>query len=109
MIKYLVFVNARPSYFFGGFYMAGLCLKINIGSINIGSIENASSFNIGKNFLREFESMTKTNQGLGNISGGNNTLPGNTNYVEDPDALDMWCGAAAKNEKRLIEELKEIL
>jgi len=89
--------------------MAGFCIKINIGSINIGSVENASSFNIGKNFLREFDSMTKTNQGFGNISGDNNTLPDNTNYVEDPDGLDMWCAGLTEKEKQLIEKLEEKL
>ena len=89
--------------------MAGFCLNINIGSINIGSLENASSFNIGKNFLKEFESMTKTNQGLGNISGDNNQLPSNTNYVEDPDGLDMWCADSSEKDKKLLETIKEIL
>ena len=89
--------------------MAGFCFNINIGSINIGSIENASAFNIGRNFLREFDSMTKTNQGLGNISGNNNSFPSNTNYVEDPDGLDMWCGSPDGREKEMIDRLKEIL
>lgn len=89
--------------------MAGFCLNINIGSINIGSIENASSFNIGRTFLSDFESMAKTNQGLGNISGDNNTLPSNTNYVEDPDGLDMWFAASNEKEKKLIERIKETL
>jgi len=89
--------------------MAGFYLNINIGSINIGSIVNASSFNIGKTSLREFECMTKTNQGLGNILGNNNSMPSNTNYVEDPDGLDMWCSDTLEREKELIETIKEIL
>ena len=89
--------------------MAGFYFHINIGSINIGSIENASTFNIGRNFLREFDSMTKTNQGLGNISGSNNSFPNSTNYVEDPDGLDMWCGLPDGREQEMVEKLKEIL
>ncbi|MDD4570543.1 MAG: hypothetical protein PHE70_10525 [Tepidanaerobacteraceae bacterium] len=89
--------------------MAGFYFNINIGSINIGSIENASAFSIGRNFLREFDSITKTNQGLGNISGSNNSFPSNINHVEDPDGLDMWCGSFDGREKEMVERLKEIL
>lgn len=66
--------------------------QITIGRINIGSIENASAFNVGRNYLRDFESLSKTNQGLGNILGDNNSFPTNTNYVEDPDVVDVWWG-----------------
>jgi len=90
--------------------MAGWYLKINIGSINIGSMANASSFNIGRNYLSEFESMTKTNKGLGNIFGNDTELPSSINCVEDPDGLDMWRGTNdSDKEEKLIEKLKETL
>ncbi|MDH7577630.1 MAG: hypothetical protein QHH75_07315 [Bacillota bacterium] len=73
--------------------MPEISFQIKIGNIRIGTIQNASSFNIGKNYLREFKSLSKTNQGLGSILGDHNQLPGSTNYVEDPDGLDIWCGA----------------
>ncbi len=63
--------------------------QLTINSINIGSIENASSLNIGRNFLREFKSMSKSNAGIGNVSGNNNSFPSSTNYVQDPDGVDM--------------------
>lgn len=78
--------------------MAGFYFQINIGNIQIGSIGNASAFNVGRNYLKEFDSMTKTNQGLGNIFGSDNTFPRNTNYVEDPDGVDMLWGS--QNDKK---------
>ncbi len=63
--------------------------QLSIHSITIGNIQNASSFNIGRNFLREFKNMSKTNAGIGTISGNNNSLPSSLNYVQDPDNVDM--------------------
>ncbi|HBF37192.1 MAG TPA: hypothetical protein DDW50_07710 [Firmicutes bacterium] len=63
--------------------------QLTINTITIGSIENASSFNIGRNLLREFKSMSKTNAGIGTISGNHNSLPSSTNSVHDPDNVDM--------------------
>ncbi|MDA8333601.1 MAG: spore germination protein [Peptococcaceae bacterium] len=78
---------------------------INIGSIKVTTIENTSSLNIGRNYLREFRSENKTNQGLGTILGGTNSFPYNTNLVDDPDVLDMHCGSGLKQLGREIEEL----
>jgi hypothetical protein len=63
--------------------------QLTISSITIGSIENASSLNIGRNFLRDFKSMSKSNAGIGTVSGNNNSFPSSTNYVQDPDGVDM--------------------
>lgn len=80
--------------------MKELSFQLTIHSITIGSIENASSLNIGRNFLRDFKSMSKTNAGVGTISGNNNTFPSSTNYVHDPDGVDMyWDGADGKKEE----------
>jgi hypothetical protein len=46
----------------------------HIGSIKIGSIEGASCFSIGNNFIEDFKSNKKHNQGLGNIHGDRNNL-----------------------------------
>lgn len=77
---------------------------INIGTINVTSIENTSSLNIGRNYLREFCSENKTNQGLGTILGGQNSFPHGTNLVNDPDVLDMYCGSGSK-----LDEVKKML
>jgi hypothetical protein len=64
--------------------------QLTINSITIGSIENASSLNIGRNFLRDFKSMSKSNAGIGTVSGNNNSFPSSSNYVYDPDGIDMY-------------------
>jgi hypothetical protein len=69
--------------------MKEFSFQLTISSITIGSIENASSLNIGRNFLRDFKSMSKSNAGIGTVSGNNNSFPSSTNYVQDPDGVDM--------------------
>lgn len=64
--------------------------QINIGTIRIHSIENASTMNIGKNWVREFDNKAKSMQGLGEISGANSSFPNTENYIEDPDFIDTW-------------------
>lgn len=46
----------------------------HIGTIKIGNIEGASCFSIGNNFIEDFKSNKKHNQGLGNIHGDRNSL-----------------------------------
>ncbi|MCM3570996.1 hypothetical protein [Neobacillus mesonae] len=46
----------------------------HIGTIKIGTIENASCFSIGNNFIEDFKSSKKHNQGLGNIHGDSNNF-----------------------------------
>jgi hypothetical protein len=80
--------------------MRELNFQLTIHSITIGSIENASSLNIGRNLLRDFKSMSKTNAGIGTISGNNNSFPSSTNYVHDPDNIDMcWDTHSESSEK----------
>jgi hypothetical protein len=59
----------------------------HIGTIKIGSIEGASCFSIGNNFIEDFKSSKKHNQGLGNIHGDRNnfahTSASLTNYERD--------------------------
>jgi hypothetical protein len=46
----------------------------HIGTIKIGTIEGASCFSIGNNFIEDFKNNKKHNQGLGNIHGDRNNL-----------------------------------
>ncbi|MDQ1146563.1 hypothetical protein QE429_003390 [Bacillus sp. SORGH_AS 510] len=46
----------------------------HIGTIKIGSIEGASCFSIGNNFIEDFKNSKKHNQGLGNIHGDRNSF-----------------------------------
>ncbi|MTI79647.1 MAG: hypothetical protein FH758_02020 [Firmicutes bacterium] len=75
--------------------------EFKIDELIIDSIGNSSSLNVGRNTLNDFESMVKTNQGLGKISGNENKFPENCNYVEDPDDLDMFFGDKDKIDKKL--------
>jgi hypothetical protein len=82
--------------------------QLTIHSISIGSIENASSFNIGRNFLRDFKSMSKSNAGIGTISGSHNSLPSSVNYVHDPDQMDMcWDTSDKELESRSRSNRKD--
>ncbi|MDR6997630.1 hypothetical protein [Neobacillus niacini] len=60
----------------------------HIGTIKIGTIEGASCFSIGNNFIEDFKNSKKHNQGLGNIHGDGNTFDHTgsslTNYEPDP-------------------------
>ncbi|EKN70599.1 hypothetical protein BABA_04129 [Neobacillus bataviensis LMG 21833] len=50
----------------------------HIGTIKIGSIEGASCFSIGNNFIEDFKSNKKHYQGLGNIHGDSNNFSHST-------------------------------
>lgn len=82
--------------------MKELNFQLTINTITIGSIENASSFNIGRNFLRDFKSMSKTNAGIGTVSGSHNSFPSSTNYVHDPDGVDMYWNTAGEKKEDLL-------
>ena len=64
--------------------------NLTIGVIKISMVENASAVNIGKNLLADWDSHSKSNQGLGNINGDSNTLEQLANHVEDPDKIDVY-------------------
>lgn len=64
--------------------------NLNISMIKISMVQNASAVNIGKNLLFDWDSHSKTNQGLGNISGDKNRLEHLVNHVEDPDKIDLF-------------------
>lgn len=50
----------------------------HIGSIKIGTIESASCFSIGNNFIEDFKNSKKHSQGLGNIHGDRNNFAHST-------------------------------
>ena len=64
--------------------------NLTIGVIKISMVENASAVNIGKNLLVDWDSHSKSNQGLGNISGDSNALEQLANHVDDPDKIDLF-------------------
>ncbi len=85
-----------------------LTFNLNIGVVKISMVENASAVNIGKNLLLDWDSHSKTNQGLGNISGDSNALEQMANHLEDPDRIDMLTSAeAGSNEQERLSRLIE--
>lgn len=60
-----------------------------IGSIRIGSVENASCINMGNNWPSGFESHQKLTQGFGSVSGDRNWVAGIRSLLNDSDFLDM--------------------
>lgn len=60
-----------------------------IGSIRIGSVENASCINMGNNWPTSFESHQKLTQGFGSVSGDRNLVNGVRSLLNDADFLDM--------------------
>ena len=63
-----------------------------IGNIRIGTVEGASSVNIGHNTNAGFKSEKKHNQGFGSVSGDNNEFKDSRTMLDDADALDMFNG-----------------
>jgi hypothetical protein len=60
-----------------------------IGSIRIGSVENASCVNLGNNCLTAFENHQKLTQGFGSVNGDRNLVAGIRSLLNDSDFLDM--------------------
>ncbi|MBE1445620.1 hypothetical protein [Paenibacillus sp. OAS669] len=60
-----------------------------IGSIRIGSVENAACINMGNNWPTGFESHQKLTQGFGSVSGDRNAVSGIRSLLHDSDFLDM--------------------
>ena len=60
-----------------------------IGSIRIGSVENAACVNLGNNWPTGFESHQKLTQGFGSVSGDRNAVSGIRSLLNDSDFLDM--------------------
>jgi hypothetical protein len=60
-----------------------------IGSIRIGSVENASCINMGNNWPTAFENHQKLTQGFGSVSGDGNLVNDIRSLLNDADLLDM--------------------
>lgn len=73
--------------------MALLSPNFFIGTIRIGTIENASCLNMGNNIPTGFESHQKLNQGFGTINGDGNTLEGLRSILSDSAVLDLMTNA----------------
>ncbi|MBF7082220.1 hypothetical protein IT084_04425 [Desulfallas sp. Bu1-1] len=63
-------------------------VTINIFFIKINSIENASAFNVGQNYLVDWTNSDKRNQGFGQNYGDKSGFIGTQSIVDDKDLID---------------------
>ncbi|MBE3587012.1 MAG: spore germination protein [Thermoanaerobacteraceae bacterium] len=66
-----------------------MSLVINIFLLKINAIENGSALNVGQNFLAEWNSTAKRNEGTGSNYGDGTMFSGAANYVDDGDFMDQ--------------------
>ncbi|OAT85244.1 hypothetical protein A6M21_06795 [Desulfotomaculum copahuensis] len=57
--------------------------------MKINAIENGSAMNIGQNFLAEWNSVAKRNEGTGSNYGDETCFAGMGNLVDDADFMDQ--------------------
>jgi len=92
--------------------MSFLSPNFLIGSIKIGTIENASCFNIGNNFPSHFSSFQKLNQGFGSITGDHNDIQDIISRLDVRDLLDMYHEMSDEEfftyVKRLLAQQQEV-
>ncbi|SFX44697.1 hypothetical protein SAMN04487866_10833 [Thermoactinomyces sp. DSM 45891] len=83
-----------------------------LGTIRIGVMEGASSVNMGNNWLSDFESVKKHNQGLGSFHGDQNQIHDLYSVLQDSDLIDTFTQAADSKEipdwlqKLITEKMK---
>lgn len=65
-----------------------MAFTINIFSIKVNNVENASALNVGQNLLNDWKNHAKYNQGFGNVMGDANKQRSLKSRVDDPDLFD---------------------
>jgi hypothetical protein len=65
-----------------------MSFTINIFSIKVNNVENASALNVGQNLLNDWKNHAKYNQGFGNVMGDANKQRSLKSRVDDPDLFD---------------------
>ncbi|MBL0388278.1 spore germination protein [Tumebacillus sp. ITR2] len=66
-----------------------MAFTINIISIKVNNVENASALNVGQNLLHDWKNNAKFNQGYGQIIGDSNRQRNVKTRVDDPDVMDL--------------------
>lgn len=64
-------------------------IKIEINRMEVTSIEGSSGIFSGDNYHAGWFAMSKTNRGLGGMSGDSNVSNHSVNIVSDPDGIDV--------------------
>lgn len=65
-----------------------MAFTINIFSIKVNNVENASALNVGQNLLNDWKNNSKYNQGYGQLIGDFNKQKDVKSRVDDPDMID---------------------
>ncbi|KEO83887.1 spore germination protein [Tumebacillus flagellatus] len=65
-----------------------MAFTINIFSIKVNNVENASALNVGQNLLHDWKNNAKYNQGYGQIIGDFNRQRNVKARVDDQDMMD---------------------
>lgn len=65
-----------------------MAVWVNLGSIKVGGITNDSGIFIGENMQNGWDSHSKGNSGIGEISGDHNWLTVYMALLNDPDIID---------------------
>ncbi|MFD2171035.1 spore germination protein [Tumebacillus lipolyticus] len=65
-----------------------MSFTINIFSIKVNNIENASAMNVGQNLLNDWKNNSKYNQGYGQLIGDGNEQKRVKSKIDDRDRID---------------------
>lgn len=64
-------------------------LNININTLRITDVDTGSVVAVGNNYFSDWRTCSKSNSGLGRLSGDRAEIADLISMVEDPDLLDM--------------------
>lgn len=76
-----------------------------LGTIRIGVMEGASSVNMGNNWLSNFESIKKHNQGLGSFHGDQNQIQDLYSLLQDSDLIDTFTQTGSQELPKWLQKL----
>ena len=65
-----------------------MSFTINIMSIKVYNVENASALNVGQNLLNDWKNNSKSNQGYGTVIGDRNQHKRLKSKIDDRDKID---------------------
>ncbi|WP_404332795.1 hypothetical protein [Mesobacillus maritimus] len=85
--------------------MKSLSPTFFIGSIRIGTIQDASCVNFGNNFPTDLTSQKKQNQGFGNISGDHNDIHDILSRLTEKDKTEIFTESPTDSNPEWLEEM----
>ena len=85
--------------------MAYLSPNFYIKNIHIGTISEASCFNLGNNLPIGFQNYKKHNQGFGNVDGDKNEISDIKSLLKDSNIVDMLNAAEEEDIPHWVRHL----